>query len=193
MIKLPLYLETQQDWRVAIAQSVGKRNELESLARAERAKTGEYLRPILMLQAQPTYQNRSSITVEMVKECLIKDNQIPEEQIKKATGEEYEIEGDLLAEDCSVRYIITKQALREGWDCPFAYVLCSVAEMHGQTAVEQILGRILRLPQAHAKHHPELNKAYAFVASPNFAEAAQNLVDALVEIGFKKQEEKDFI
>jgi hypothetical protein len=26
-----------------------------------------------------------------------------------------------------VRAIITKQALQEGWDCPFAYVLCALA------------------------------------------------------------------
>ncbi len=193
MIKLPIYLETQQDWRVAIAQSVGKRNELEKLARAERAKTGEYIRPILLLQAQPTYKGKSSITVEMVKECLVKDNRIPEDQIKKATGEEYELDGDLLAEDCSVRYIITKQALREGWDCSFAYVLCSVAEMSSATAVEQILGRVLRLPNVVKKENHELNYAYAYVSSLKFGETAKALQDALVHNGFERQEAKDLI
>lgn len=194
MIKLPIYLETQQDWNVAIAQAVGKRNELEALARAERAKTGEYIRPILLLQAQPTFKGKSSITVEMVKQCLMKDNQIPEDQIKKATGEEYEIEGlDLLAEDCGVRYIITKQALREGWDCPFAYILCSVAEMNSATAVEQILGRVLRLPKVTKKVNPELNHAYAYVSSLKFGETAKALQDALVNNGFEKQEAKDLI
>jgi len=194
MIKLPIYLETQQDWNVAIAQSVGKRNQLESLTRAERAKTGEYIRPILLLQAQPTYKGKSSITVEMVKQCLIKDNQIPEDQIKKATGEEYEIEGiDLFAEDCSVRYIITKQALREGWDCSFAYILCSVAEMNSATAVEQILGRVLRLPNVTKKENIELNHAYAYVSSLKFGETAKALQDALVNNGFEKQEAKDLI
>lgn len=194
MIKLPIYLETQQDWRVAIAQSVGKRNELEALARAERAETGEYIRPILLLQAQPTYKGKSSITVDMVKECLMKDNQIPEDQIKKATGEEYEIEGmDLFAEDCSVRYIITKQALREGWDCSFAYVLCSVAEMNSATAVEQILGRVLRLPNVTKKENAELNHAYAYVSSLKFGETAKALQDALVNSGFEKQEVKDLV
>jgi len=194
MIKLPIYLETQQDWNVAIAQAVGKRNELEALARAERAATGEYIRPILLLQAQPTYKGKSSITVEMVKQCLIKDNQILENQIKKATGEEYEIEGlDLLAEDCGVRYIITKQALREGWDCPFAYVLCSVAEMNSATAVEQILGRVLRLPKVTKKENLELNHAYAYVSSLKFGETAKALQDALVNNGFEKQEAKDLI
>jgi len=194
MIKLPIYLETQQDWRVAIAQSVGKRNNLEALARAERAKTGEFIRPILLLQAQPTFKGKSSITVEMVKECLVKDNRIPEDQIKKATGEEYEIEGlDLFAEDCGVRYIITKQALREGWDCSFAYVLCSVAEMSSATAVEQILGRILRLPNVMKKQNPELNYAYAYVSSLKFGETAKALQDALIHNGFERQEVKDLV
>lgn len=194
MIKLPIYLETQQDWHVAIAQSVGKRNDLEALARAERAKTGEYIRPILLLQAQPTYKGKSSITVEMVKESLLKDNQIPEDQIKKATGEEYEIEGlDLFSETCSVRYIITKQALREGWDCSFAYILCSVAEMNSATAVEQILGRVLRLPNVAKKENLELNHAYAYVSSLKFGETAKALQDALVNNGFEKQEAKDLI
>ena len=70
MIKLPIYLETQQDWRVAISQAIAKRNELEATAREERAKTGEYLRPIVLLQAQPTYKNKSSVNVETVRECL---------------------------------------------------------------------------------------------------------------------------
>lgn len=194
MIKLPIYLETQQDWRVAVAQSVGKRNELEAEARTERGKTGEYIRPILLLQAQPTYKNKPSITDQMVWDCLVKDNHIPEEQIKFATGENYQIEDiDLLAEDCSVRYIITKQALREGWDCPFAYVLCSVAEMSSSTAVEQILGRVLRLPSVSKKENAALNYAYAYVSSLKFGETAKALQDALIQNGFEKQEAKDLI
>lgn len=51
--------------------------------------------------------------------------------------------------------------LREGWDCPFAYVLCSVSNLSSTTAVEQILGRVLRQPYARLKAHDELNLAYA--------------------------------
>jgi type III restriction enzyme len=28
-----------------------------------------------------------------------------------------------------IRYVITVEALKEGWDCPFAYVLCSLQDM----------------------------------------------------------------
>ena len=89
--------------------------------------------------------------MEVVEDCLKNDYGIPPEQIKRATGEDNQIEGlDLLAPG-DVRYIITVQALREGWDCPFAYVLCSVAEQYGATAVEQIIGRVLRMPKAQRK------------------------------------------
>ncbi|MBN2119149.1 MAG: DEAD/DEAH box helicase family protein [Anaerolineales bacterium] len=194
MIKLPIYLETQQDWRVAISQAIAKRNELEAIARAERSETGEYIRPIVLLQAQPTYKNKTSVNVETVRECLLKDNHIPEDQIAIATGDNNEITNiDLFAPECSIRYIITVQALREGWDCSFAYILCTVAEQVGATAVEQILGRVLRQPNAQGKKHTELNRAYAFATSLHFAQTANNLADALIQNGFEKQEVRSLI
>lgn len=194
MIKLPIYLETRQDWRAAISQAVAKRNELEALARVERSAAGEYLRPIVLLQAQPRRQNTPTITVDVVKECLLKDNQIPVEQVAIATGDNYEIEGiNLFLPKCPIRYIITVQALREGWDCSFAYVLCTVAELRGQTAVEQILGRILRLPGAQPKQNRLLNQAYAFATSLHFTQTAHNLADALIQNGFERQEVRDLI
>ena len=194
MIKLPIYLETQQDWRVAISQAIARRNELEAIARLERSETGEYIRPIVLLQAQPTYKNRPSVNVEAVKDGLLKDNHIPEDQIAIATGDNNEITNiDLFAPECPIRYIITVQALREGWDCSFAYILCTVAEQVGATAVEQILGRVLRQPHAQAKKHPELNRAYAFATSLHFAQTANGLADALIQNGFEKQEVRGLI
>jgi type III restriction enzyme len=188
MIKMPIRLEVRPQWKELIGDAILTLKGLEQLAEIERAKTGDYIRPIMLLQAQPHRQGQQTITVDVVEACLQNDYGIPPEQIKRATGEDNQIEGlDLLAPG-DVRYIITVQALREGWDCPFAYVLCSVAEQYGATAVEQIVGRVLRMPQATRKATPELNMAYAFVASNNFAEALGKLKDALLENGFQKQE-----
>jgi type III restriction enzyme len=188
MIKLPIRLEVRPQWKELIGDAITALKGLEQLAEVERAKTGEYLRPIMLLQAQPRRQGQQTVTVDVVEDCLKHDYNIPPEQIKRATGEDNQIEGlDLLAPG-DVRYIITVQALREGWDCPFAYVLCSVAEQYGATAVEQIIGRVLRMPKATRKQTPELNMAYAFVASNNFAQALTQLKDALLENGFQKQE-----
>ncbi len=194
MIKLPICLDTHQDWRSVISSAVSTRNQLEEISLQERATTGEYLRPIVLLQAQPHFQNKSSLTVDVVEDYLLKEQRIPNNQISRATGTERGLEGiDLFDPTCPIRYIITVQALREGWDCSFAYVLCTVAELHGQTAVEQILGRILRMPHAYLKTSPELNKAYAFATSTHFAETANALADALVQNGFEHQEVKDLI
>lgn len=188
MIKMPIRLEVRPQWKELIGDAITALKGLEQLAEIERAQSGEYLRPIMLLQAQPRRQGQQTITVDVVEACLQNDYGIPPEQIKRATGEDNQIEGlDLLAPG-DVRYIITVQALREGWDCPFAYVLCSVAEQYGATAVEQIVGRVLRMPKATRKAIPELNMAYAFVASNNFAEALGKLKDALLENGFQKQE-----
>ena len=115
-------------------------------------ETGEYIRPVMLIQAQPRRKNQETLTVEVVEKCLLEEHGIPEEQIARATGEDRGLEGvDINDPECPIRYVITVQALREGWDCPFAYVLCSVAEMRSSTAVEQILGQGDAAPEGTAK------------------------------------------
>ncbi|MEG7382012.1 hypothetical protein V5785_22625, partial [Bacillus subtilis] len=98
------------------------------------------------------------------------------------------------SEDCHIRYVITIQQLREGWDCPFAYVLCSVAALKSATAVEPILGRVLRMPKARRQSKDVLNRAYAFVTSDNFQDTAEKLKDGLVEgAGFNRLEVKELV
>jgi len=194
MVKLPIKLRTHEDWRQVIGAAVQAQHTLEQLCQDEEQETGEYLRPIVLFQAQPHSQERHTLAVEVVKECLLSDFKVAEEQVATATGQTREIDDvDLFAPTCPIRFIITVQALREGWDCPFAYVLCSVSETSSLRAVEQILGRVLRMPRAQRKRRQELNCAYAFVASPRFAEAAGALRDALVESGFQRLEVSDLI
>jgi type III restriction enzyme len=193
MIKMPIRLETRTDWKELLNDAVALRARLEQEAHRERQETGEYLRPVILIQAQPRHKHRETLTVDVVKKALIDDFRIPENQIAIATAEEKGLEGvDILDSKCEIRFVITVYALKEGWDCPFAYVLCSVADMRGATAVEQILGRVMRLPQAKRKNRAELNMAYAF-ATQDFAQAASALEDALVENGFEKQEAEEFI
>jgi type III restriction enzyme len=194
MLKLPIKLQTRSQWKETIGGAVQAQRGLERLAQEETRETGEYLRPIVLLQAQPHSKERETLTVEVVKRSLLEDFRVPEDQIAVATGQTREIDDvDLLAPTCGVRFIITMQALREGWDCPFAYVLCSVAETGSGRAVEQILGRVLRMPHAQRKHRPELNCAYAFAASPRFVDAANSLRDALIENGFQRFEAGSFL
>jgi type III restriction enzyme len=193
MIKMPILLETRPNWRELLADAIAKLGELEACAKTERQAAGEFIRPVMLLQAQPK-RGKNPITIDVVEQCLMEDFNIPAEQIARATGSDRELEGvDILAEDCPIRFVITIQALREGWDCPFAYVLCSVAEMSSGTAVEQILGRVMRLPHVRRKRQEALNQAYAFAASANFAATAESLIDGLVQNGFNRMEAKDMV
>lgn len=194
MVKLPIKLETRSEWKEVLAEALKTQRTLEQLAREEEKQTGEYIRPIVLLQAQPKSQTKETLTVEVVRQSLIDDFHIPEDQIAVATGQTRQIDDvDLFARDCPIRFIITVAALKEGWDCSFAYVLCSVAEIGSARAVEQVLGRVLRLPRAARKKHPELNCAYALAASRRFIEAATSLKDALVENGFQRMEAELFV
>jgi len=195
MIKLPIVLEALTGFKEIMASAIAMRGELEKEAEAERKATGEYIRPILLLQAEPHDKDRpDALTVELVEKAMIEEYYIPEAQIAVATGTERGLKDvDLNREDCKVKYVITQSALREGWDCPFAYVLCSVANLRSATAVEQILGRILRMPKAEKKTRPALNRAYAFVRSPHFFIAAEMLRDQLVKnAGFNQKEAREF-
>ena len=187
MIKLPIRLRTRPQWKEAVDEALAMQTGLEEDAEEEQKATGEYIRPIVLLQAQR--KGTGNITFDVLAECLRDDFGIPDEQVLIATGSKNELEGvDVLDANCPVRFIITIDKLREGWDCPFAYVLCSVSNLSSRTAVEQVMGRVLRMPHAHRKKTASLNHAYAFVTSQNFVEAANSLTDVLIEIGFNPYE-----
>jgi hypothetical protein len=186
MVKLPLWLQNRTDWRAALRDAKARRDELEEEAQAERKATGEHVRPILLIQAEPRSKSDSGrVTVERVKEFLLNDLKIPPQEVKIKTGERDELAGvDLFSPRCPVRTIITVYALKEGWDCNFAYVLASVASLGQRLAVEQLIGRVLRLPQARRKQVEALNYAYVYTVSPRFHAAAKAVKEGLVSNGY---------
>jgi len=194
MIKIPVQLETRSDWRQLLADAIAFRAGLETVAKDEEKATGEQIRPVMLLQAQRKSQVQETLTHEVLLNALLNDFNIPREHIAIETGQQRELENvDVNAFDNPIRYVITVDALREGWDCPCAYVLFTVAESYSSRTVEQILGRILRLPKATRKQADALNISYAFASSRNWHEVANSLRDALVNNGFEKLETKDLI
>lgn len=187
MIKLPIALAEHDTWQNAVSGAIAARASL-----AETAKDDAfYIRPIVLLQAQPKNQE---VTVEALKKHLMDIEQIPESKIAIATGDQRELDSiDLFDRTCPIEYVITIEALKEGWDCSFAYIFCSVSRIQSATDVEQLLGRVLRMPYAKRRQAPDLNKAYAFLSEPSFGEAARALADKLVDMGFEEDEALDNI
>jgi len=185
MIKLPIALaEHPQGWQQAVFAAVQSQRALEGEALKDEAAGNGYVRPIVLFQAQ---NENDEVPPEALRKHLEDELHIPPEQIKVATGDTRELEGlDLSSRDCPVRFVITVQALREGWDCPFAYVLCSLQKLSSATAVEQLLGRVLRMPYASPRGRDALNRAYAHVCEAKFSSAAHELADRLINhMGFE--------
>lgn len=186
MIKMPVVLEEHQTWQSAVNGAILKRAELEKEAQKD---TANYIRPIVLFQAQNKDQE---VTVEVLRDHLIDGRNIPAESIAVVTGKQRELDGiDLKDPNCPVDYVITVQALKEGWDCSFAYVFCSVANISTAGAAEQLLGRVLRMPYATRRTAPALNKSYACLSSPRFQDAVRGLVDRLIDMGFDESEALD--
>ncbi len=201
MIKLPVVLETEPNWQQCLADAIGRRDALHKLADDERRAGAAYLRPLVLIQSEPRRAGIETLDFERVRNELITNHGIPASEIIVATGEEKgleQIDADyklgIADSTCPVKFVITQRALAEGWDCSFAYILVSMASLHSATAVEQLLGRVLRQPGAkHAKARA-LNQSYAFVVSRNFAETASALRDRLVAgAGFERREVAEFV
>jgi len=189
MVKLPVIVYNHQDKTEVINSALQLQKRLELQAKDEEKKGGKYIRPIVLFQAQPKNADDNT-TFEKLKEKLI-ELKIPEEQIKIKTANLNELKNiDLMDKDCPVRYIITINALKEGWDCPFAYILASLADKSSAVDVEQILGRVLRQPYVMKHNFPLLNLSYVLTASSKFLETLDNIVKGLNKAGFSDKDYK---
>ncbi len=187
MVKLPVIVYNSPDKTEVINNALHLQWRLENLAKKQEAEGGKYIRPIVLFQAQPK-TNNDNTTFEKLKEKLLSLG-IPENQIKIKTANIDELKGiDLNSKECNVRYIITVNALKEGWDCPFAYILASLADKSSSVDVEQILGRILRQPYVQKHRELQLNLSYVLTASAKFNETLQSIVKGLQESGFSDRD-----
>ena len=187
MVKLPVIVYNRDSQSEVLIDAIDLRNKLEEIASAEYAKTGKYIRPIALFQAQPKGKEDAT-TFEKLRDKLV-DAGIPAEQIAIRTADVNELKNtDLMSPSCPIRYIITVNALKEGWDCPFAYILASLANKTSQVDVEQILGRILRLPHTSQHTQSALNMSYVLTSSNDFNNTVAHIVKGLNSAGFSDKD-----
>ena len=187
MVKLPVIVYNRKSQADVYADAIAIRAKLEAQAKREQEISGCYIRPIVLFQAQPRTK-ADSTTYEKIKKTLL-DGGIPEQEIAIKTGDKDELKNvDLLSPDCPIRYIVTVNALKEGWDCPFAYVLATVANRTSVVDVEQILGRVLRLPYTRKNKSEVLNLSYVITSSADFHQTVEKVVDGLNSAGFSSRD-----
>ena len=172
MVKLDLHIKNSASpsWEDTLLASVEHRAMLERRAQAHEAETGQHIRPICLIQVERTGKGQRKADVvhaEDVREYLLRHPEIRPEHVAVKTSQKDELKvvdetGGLLARDCPVRFIITKQALQEGWDCSFAYVLAILTNPASRSALTQLVGRILRQPYARKTGVAWLDESYVF-------------------------------
>jgi type III restriction enzyme len=183
MIKLPIELEAAADAEDALVKAKTKRDWLEAIAQNV---AGRYLRPICLIQAEPdAHGNVWNVAAVL---SYLKDTLgIPADQVVEHTGKQRGTGGrNLFSPKETIRFIVTQKALVEGWDCSFAYVLCALATSHSAKDVEQVLGRIMRQPDAEAFEEAPLNRAYGVVRTTSFLKTVNELRERFVVVhGFE--------
>lgn len=184
MIKMPIYLANKMPWQETIYEGIEKRNNLEKITKRNKEV---YIRPIMLIQAEQEKENRNRVYVERIRQFLINDAKIPSQEIAIQTSKTKDLPDldTLLSKKCPIRHIITVNALREGWDCPFAYILVSVSNLGARIAVEQTIGRIMRLPYAKEQNNAALNSAYIFASTRNFSQTSEMVIRGLQENGYE--------
>ncbi|MGI9014589.1 MAG: DEAD/DEAH box helicase [Phycisphaerales bacterium] len=197
MIKLPLNIATSgnKSWEDALTQARDKRKALHGkaneLAAAENAKQ---IRPIVLVQVERTgkeqrgtkVKGRRVIHADDVRDYLMQRLSIPETAIAVKSSSKDDIEDvDLMDPDCPIQWIITKSALQEGWDCPFAYILCSLNNTGSGQAMTQLVGRILRQPFQERTPDDALNESYVYCLHKGAREIAREVKKALEKEGYE--------
>ncbi len=191
MIKMPLNLDARQgtDWKATLNTALEKLRALDARTVSFRADSGRYIRPIILIQVERTGKDQRAsgyIHADDVKEWLLTAG-LDEAEIAVKTAEQNDLNQpenmDLLAPTNRIRAIITKSALQEGWDCPFASVLCSLAASSNLRAMTQLIGRILRQPGAMKTGVEALDECHVITHHADTAEVVRAIKDGLEQDG----------
>jgi type III restriction enzyme len=191
MIKLPVNVANSSvsSWQDCLTQAKDKRESLAKLAEEHYRSTGRLIRPIVLVQVERTGKDQREaglVHSEDIKEHLVSRLNVAATAIAIKSSEKDDIEGiDLLDEGCPIEWIITKAALQEGWDCPFAYILVSLSNTASQQSMTQLVGRVLRQPEVTKTAFQELNESYVFCRRQRAADVTNEVKKALENEGYE--------
>lgn len=194
MIKLPMNIASSgvSNWKDLLTRARDKRGALAESAvkNAKKRPDRRLIRPVVLVQVERTgddQRNQNLIHSEDVREYLIERLDVAKEAVAVKTSAKDELveHTDLLSEGCPIEWIITKSALQEGWDCPFAYILVSLSKTGSGQGMTQLVGRILRQPFQERTSYDELNESYVYCLHQTSTDIARQVKGALEKEGYE--------
>ena len=189
MIKLPVRVAsyTGADWRHTLQEAHAELERLDAEGRALQGAEGRYIRPIAVVRVERTGKDQRDgerVHAEDAREHLIQNLGVPADAIRVKSADKDELgREDLLSELSPVRWIITKAALMEGWDCPFAYILVLLDNTRTQTAITQLVGRVMRQPHARRTEREALDQCYVYCWNTSVGVAVEQVRQGLEQEG----------
>ena len=168
MIKLPVQVTSfpNAEWQLTLGQAADELDRLDAEAKSLESNTGRYIRPIAVVRVERTgkdQRDNERIHAQDVREYLTQNLNVPSNAVRVKSAENDELgRENLLSEFSQVRWIITKSALMEGWDCPFAYLLVMLDNTQAQRAITQLVGRVMRQPHAQLTGREALDQCYVY-------------------------------
>ena len=171
---------------MAVHAGAGSRR-LDTEARSLQHSQGRYIRPIAVVRVERTGKDQRDgerVHAEDVREYLVQDLGIANSAVAVKSSETDELgRASLLDEFSPVRWIITKAALMEGWDCPFAYLLVMLDNTQAQNAITQLVGRVMRQPEARRTGREALDQCYVYCWNTNVGAAVTHVKNGLEQEG----------
>ena len=191
MIKLPINVASSRvtSWQQCVNLARDKRIALANLAMEYFGEGNRLIRPIVLVQVERTGKDQRDtefIHSEDVREYLVGHLGVPAECVAVKSSDRDDIEGiDLLDDACPIEWIITKAALQEGWDCPFAYILVSLSNVKSQQNMTQLVGRVLRQPFVEKTPYTALNESYVYCLRQSSESVIHEIRQALTKEGYE--------
>ena len=189
MIKLPVQVTsfTNAEWQYTLAQAHEELERLDKEAQSLQHNQGRYIRPIAVVRVERTGKDQRDgerVHAEDVRAYLIQNLGVADGAVAVKSSEKDELgRASLLDEFSPVRWIITKAALMEGWDCPFAYLLVMLDNTQAQNAITQLVGRVMRQPEARRTGREALDQCYVYCWNTNVGAAVTHVKNGLEQEG----------
>jgi type III restriction enzyme len=168
-----------------IQEALDKREQIASELKA----VGSNVNPLMLVQLpdrksglddmradiEAILKNKHGITIENGKLAVhLTENKHNLETIKK--------------NDDKVEVLIFKQAIALGWDCPRAYILLMLREMHSEIFTIQTVGRIMRMAELRYYQNDSLNIGYIYTNLAGYTIKEQDSFGYLVSLNSKRKD-----
>lgn len=148
---------------IILSEAIKKRKHLEG----EYNKELSNVKPLVLIQLPNEGEKMSELDKQKRDwvEPFLKDKGISYENKKLArwlTGDDKENLENITRPDSEVEFLIFKQVVAVGWDCPRAHILVKFRQTSSEIFEIQTVGRIMRMPEFKHYESEHLNRAYLY-------------------------------